>query len=60
MVPELSGDHHKPTKNLHYTLLQDKGYNRKTQEARNKVPAQDSRDHVLEMLPTQIINSMED
>lgn len=44
---------------LHYTLVQDKGYNKKTQEARKKVHAQDSRDHVPVMHPTQIMNSME-
>lgn len=44
---------------LHYTLVQDKGYNKKTQEARKKVYAQDSRDHVPVMHPTQIMNSME-
>lgn len=44
---------------LHYTLVQDKGYNKKTQEARNKVCAQGSRDRVPVMHPTQIMNSME-
>lgn len=44
---------------LHYTLLQDKGYNKQTQEAGNKGHVQDSEDCVLVMHPIPTRNSME-
>lgn len=59
MAPELSGVHYEPTKSLAYTLLQDQGYDKRSQEAKTRVHTQGSSGYLLAKHPTQITNSKE-